>query len=251
MYSWSYDPNYVTITMGTNQQETKKQKVKLPSKYEPVVFTPSDEEDREAMELAYALSLPRSRVESNDSVDLRNTTHSLKRQLRIMWCKKALVGLVVALLMAAGVTVALILVLGKESSHARGVNSTVSTTKIYRECTSTEFTCWPGECIPDRWRCDDRVDCSNEADERNCDNITVTPPRSCQAWKDEFQIKCPPSGCPFYPICTPTGHWNPVQCTVDNASCWCVDWATGTTVPGSFVKDAEKDGRPFCEMKPA
>ncbi|XP_022102791.1 very low-density lipoprotein receptor-like [Acanthaster planci] len=250
MYSWNYDPNYVTVTMGTNQENTKKHKVQLPSKYDQVVFTPSEEEDQEAVELAYALSLPR-RDSEEGSVDLRNTTHSLKRHLRIVWCKKAAVGIAVALFLAAAVTIALVLVFGKKmSTQASGVNATISTTKIYEECAPNQFNCSPGDCIPNRWRCDGIVDCLNEADERNCDNYTATPCRSCKAWRDEFQTHCPPSVCPFYPSCTSTGHWEPVQCTLNNASCWCVDWNTGATMPGSLVEDVVKDGRPFCEMKP-
>ena len=36
------------------------------------------------------------------------------------------------------------------------------------DCTSDQWACWDGSCIPDYWRCDVIVDCANGEDEFGC-----------------------------------------------------------------------------------
>ncbi|XP_071804380.1 uncharacterized protein [Asterias amurensis] len=228
--------------MGTSEEQYQ---VELPLRHGQVAFNPTVQFEDEYLSVDSD-----GRRESDQSVDLRHTTHSLKRQLRLQRCKLALICLLVALLLSSAVSVVVVLVLRKTITSTSGNNSTVTMSTEYEECKSNQYSCAQGECIPARWRCDGIEDCLNKNDEQQCDNFTASTPRSCQMWKEEFQIECPPAGCPFYPICTPTGHWSPVQCTTNNVSCWCVDWATGAAIPGSFVRDTEKEDPPFCEQRP-
>ncbi|XP_065584633.1 low-density lipoprotein receptor-related protein 2-like [Artemia franciscana] len=44
----------------------------------------------------------------------------------------------------------------------------------YRNCSSSEFQCADGKCIPGRYRCDHDYDCRDQSDEMNC-NTMVCP----------------------------------------------------------------------------
>lgn len=48
-------------------------------------------------------------------------------------------------------------------------------------CGPHEFSCAKGRCIPDRWHCDDELDCEGGEDESNCSEKKT---RSC--YGDEF-----------------------------------------------------------------
>ncbi len=40
-------------------------------------------------------------------------------------------------------------------------------------CSSFQFTCQNGECIPIEWRCDSEPDCFDGEDEINCSGKTI------------------------------------------------------------------------------
>ena len=40
-------------------------------------------------------------------------------------------------------------------------------------CLSKEFQCASGGCIPNRWKCDNQIDCEDGSDERNCRKYTI------------------------------------------------------------------------------
>ncbi|XP_069467045.1 basement membrane-specific heparan sulfate proteoglycan core protein isoform X3 [Ambystoma mexicanum] len=42
---------------------------------------------------------------------------------------------------------------------------------VVRECTSSEFTCLSGECVPSEYRCDRRPDCRDHSDEYGCEEV--------------------------------------------------------------------------------
>jgi len=43
------------------------------------------------------------------------------------------------------------------------------------ECSSDQFQCPNGLCIPDGWLCDGDNDCGDNADEQNCGGSTPSP----------------------------------------------------------------------------
>ncbi|XP_060808207.1 low-density lipoprotein receptor isoform X8 [Amyelois transitella] len=71
-----------------------------------------------------------------------------------------------------------------------------------RTCTSSEFRCKTGRCVPMSWRCDNEKDCSDGSDE---DPLTCTSQRSCPehkfvctsghcisaAWHCDYEADCP------------------------------------------------------------
>merc|ERR1719474_2020731 len=38
-------------------------------------------------------------------------------------------------------------------------------------CTTTQFECLPGVCIPESWVCDNEIDCQNGKDEAECTEV--------------------------------------------------------------------------------
>ena len=80
--------------------------MELPLRHGQVAFNPTVQFENEYLSVDSD-----GRRESDQSVDLRHTTHSLKRQLRLQRCKLALICLLVALLLSSAVAV--VVVLGK------------------------------------------------------------------------------------------------------------------------------------------
>lgn len=52
------------------------------------------------------------------------------------------------------------------------------------QCTSSEFKCADGTCIPLRWKCDKEQDCDGGEDENECGNMNSALSATCGS--DEF-----------------------------------------------------------------
>lgn len=54
------------------------------------------------------------------------------------------------------------------------------------QCTSSEFKCADGTCIPIRWKCDQEQDCDGGEDEHDCGNINFKQQPASTCGADEF-----------------------------------------------------------------
>lgn len=54
-------------------------------------------------------------------------------------------------------------------------------------CTSSEFRCDDGTCIPNKWKCDMEQDCDGGEDEKSCTDQEKAAKRTCAT--DEYQCK--------------------------------------------------------------